>query len=250
MREEFKAFGIKGWGVTDEGLLFSGELIPYNQISKINLISTPSTALTNGIAQTRYNGKALTLGFKYADKMRAHTAIDFANLKIDALNGDVKEYKYYMRAHTGTSLEVYENYIVLNFMQTGSVLTNIVRGGALGGKKIKIVDLTSVQYREPAGMTVGFIQFAFPGSVESKGGISKAINDENTIPVQPTDASLAHEIVDYIERRRDELRQGSTAIPVQALSPADEIKKYKGLLDEGIITQEEFDVKKKQLLGL
>ncbi len=34
------------------------------------------------------------------------------------------------------------------------------------------------------------------------------------------------------------------------LSNADEILKYKRLLDEGIITQEEFDAKKKQLLGL
>ena len=31
---------------------------------------------------------------------------------------------------------------------------------------------------------------------------------------------------------------------------ADEIKKFKDLLDSGIITQEEFDAKKKQLLGL
>ena len=35
-----------------------------------------------------------------------------------------------------------------------------------------------------------------------------------------------------------------------SLSPADEIKKYKELLDSGAITQEEFDAKKKQLLGL
>lgn len=35
-----------------------------------------------------------------------------------------------------------------------------------------------------------------------------------------------------------------------AASPADELKKYKELLDMGIITQEEFDTKKKQLLGL
>lgn len=34
------------------------------------------------------------------------------------------------------------------------------------------------------------------------------------------------------------------------LSSADEIKKYKDLLDSGVITQEEFDEKKKQLLGL
>ena len=33
-------------------------------------------------------------------------------------------------------------------------------------------------------------------------------------------------------------------------SQADELKKYKDLLDSGIITQEEFDAKKKQLLGL
>ena len=34
------------------------------------------------------------------------------------------------------------------------------------------------------------------------------------------------------------------------LGNADELKKYKDLLDSGIITQEEFDAKKKQLLGL
>lgn len=33
-------------------------------------------------------------------------------------------------------------------------------------------------------------------------------------------------------------------------SNADELKKYKDLLDSGIISQEEFDAKKKQLLGL
>ncbi len=52
-------------------------------------------------------------------------------------------------------------------------------------------------------------------------------------------------------------------IPVNAVTPnsyyspsnsgqsvADELKKYKELLDSGTITQEEFDAKKKQLLGL
>jgi predicted Zn-dependent peptidase len=35
-----------------------------------------------------------------------------------------------------------------------------------------------------------------------------------------------------------------------ALSSAEELKKFKELLDLGIITQEEFDAKKKQLLGI
>ena len=34
------------------------------------------------------------------------------------------------------------------------------------------------------------------------------------------------------------------------LSAADELKKFKELLDSGVITQEEFEAKKKQLLGL
>lgn len=38
--------------------------------------------------------------------------------------------------------------------------------------------------------------------------------------------------------------------PTIVNSSADEIIKFKGLLDQGIITQEEFDAKKKQLLGL
>ena len=34
------------------------------------------------------------------------------------------------------------------------------------------------------------------------------------------------------------------------IDPADEIRKYKKLLDDGIITEEEFNGKKAQLLGL
>ena len=36
----------------------------------------------------------------------------------------------------------------------------------------------------------------------------------------------------------------------KTVSPADEILKYKALLDEGVLTQEEFEAKKKQLLSL
>ena len=37
---------------------------------------------------------------------------------------------------------------------------------------------------------------------------------------------------------------------INQVSEADELGKYKELLDKGVITQEEFDAKKKQLLGL
>lgn len=52
-----------------------------------------------------------------------------------------------------------------------------------------------------------------------------------------------------IERQSKPL---STATVHQEIpqSNADELKKYKDLLDSGVISQEEFDAKKKQLLGL
>ena len=48
---------------------------------------------------------------------------------------------------------------------------------------------------------------------------------------------------------REEIKQPSNTV-ISENSPFEEIKKYKELLDMGIITQEEFDAKKKQLLGL
>lgn len=41
-----------------------------------------------------------------------------------------------------------------------------------------------------------------------------------------------------------------TATPRANIGAAEELKTYKGLLDSGVITQDEFDAKKKQLLGL
>ena len=47
--------------------------------------------------------------------------------------------------------------------------------------------------------------------------------------------------------KRDE---ETPAILATGLSPADELKKYKELLDSGAITEEEFEEKKNQLLGI
>lgn len=44
--------------------------------------------------------------------------------------------------------------------------------------------------------------------------------------------------------------QNTPQKPAATLGTADELKTYKELLDSGVITQEEFDAKKKQLLGL
>lgn len=50
--------------------------------------------------------------------------------------------------------------------------------------------------------------------------------------------------------RQQERSKTAPIVEVPKSDEADQLKKYKELLDMGIITQEEFDAKKKQLLGL
>lgn len=53
-----------------------------------------------------------------------------------------------------------------------------------------------------------------------------------------------------VDRQSGKKVEVTPNVAPQSNSNADELKKYKDLLDSGVITQEEFDAKKKQLLGL
>ncbi len=249
MNISIKGAGLnKNWSVSDTALTIGSTEYPFSQISSFKLI-TPASAILPGTAQGYCGGKLIQCTFKFADRVTATQAISFIQEKIEEAQGTKKDYRYKLTAHTGSTLEIYDTYIIINHMQTG-FMNNALNGGALGGKKIDIKNLTSIQFREPAGFTVGFIQFAYPGSVESKGGVAAMINDENSIPIQPSMVEQAREIVSFIEKRKDELTAPQANTVIQQTSAADEIKKFKELLDMGVISQEEFDAKKKELLSL
>lgn len=61
---------------------------------------------------------------------------------------------------------------------------------------------------------------------------------------------IHNEISNLLIQRQNQQTPVATFTQEIPLSNADEIKKYKELLDMGVITQDEFDAKKKQLLGL
>lgn len=54
---------------------------------------------------------------------------------------------------------------------------------------------------------------------------------------------------DIIEKNYPEAVVQEKNVQAQPLSVADEIRKFKELMDEGIITKDEFEMKKKDLLG-
>lgn len=86
-------------------------------------------------------------------------------------------------------------------------------------------------------------------------GVSSAVGGGNhSYGCTKTELPTAYKIRDYISNwsaaPAAPAPQPVQQVVEQKTSPADEIRKYKGLLDDGIISQEEFEAKKKQLLGL
>lgn len=94
-------------------------------------------------------------------------------------------------------------------------------------------------------MSNGYIQFTLLGGNESRGGILAATKDENTVMFTKKYWNEMENLKKYIEKQQSILDNNSKETQI---SSADEIKKYKELLDEGIINQEEFDFKKKNCL--
>lgn len=63
-------------------------------------------------------------------------------------------------------------------------------------------------------------------------------------------SSINNTIHEVLDNLKSTSTQENMPQPTASTSTADEILKFKELLDSGIITQEEFEAKKKQLLGL
>src|SRR4030042_5112332 len=73
-------------------------------------------------------------------------------------------------------LALYKDFVRLD---RGTVMGFLTQG-LKGQKDIYFSSITSIQIKKP-GLAVGYIQFSIPGGNESKRGLFKSINDENTI---------------------------------------------------------------------
>ncbi|MBQ3052554.1 MAG: SHOCT domain-containing protein [Clostridia bacterium] len=110
--------------------------------------------------------------------------------------------------------------------------------------------ITGVKFMEGNAITKGHIKFLIKGIADTKAISFGSVSDSDRYAVLfgkklNTEALT---IKNFVEEKLDK-NENSTNI-FNPLSSADELKKYKELLDTGVITQEEFDATKKQLLGI
>lgn len=138
-------------------------------------------------------------------------------------------------------LEVYSSKIVI---KRKGILSKMTQGFFKGDKSIYIKQITAVQVKNGGILTNGYIQFTIGGGIESTKAILAATRDENSVIFKKKHNDLVREIQSYIEKQMEKTDGVQTT---QGIS--DEIRKLKALFDDGILTQDEFEKKKKQMLA-
>lgn len=150
----------------------------------------------------------------------------------------------------GLTLSVYEDCVSI----TPKGFLGFASKGMAGERKIFYKDISSVQFKPSTKLLSGFIEFYFAGHNTQKqgGGLFAGTNNDNRFTFHNKFLPDMVKINDYIQEKINNptQTQNTTTTQSQDNNAIEQIKQLKQLLDEGIITQEEFDAKKKQLLGL
>lgn len=126
-------------------------------------------------------------------------------------------------------------------------------------EQIPCAAIKTVTVKEP-GISYGKITFMVDQQnsmgVNIGFGVIAALGAERSFLYKKDDYWLAEKMRDYIlecQKPKPVVVQQTvvqTATTPSSTDAFDQIRKLKSLLDDGILTQEEFDAKKKQLLGL
>ncbi|MFC2153869.1 SHOCT domain-containing protein [Candidatus Altiarchaeota archaeon] len=117
--------------------------------------------------------------------------------------------------------------------------------GPKGNKEISIESISAIELKKP-GWTSGYIGFSFHGGKEHTKGFFTTHEDENSVLFLKNHEKGMVAIKELIEERIKGLKKGEEP----KKSGLDDLEKLAELKEKGIITQEEFEAKKKQILNL
>ena len=150
-------------------------------------------------------------------------------------------------------LAVYPDRVILARKGLNALMS---QGLGRGDKEISLRTLSAIQWRNAGLATLGYIQFTFMGASDLRGGIVAAQTDENSVTFNRRQQREFEQARALIDQHRAALSAPQAAAqpmpqaPAQPVSAADELAKWAGLRDSGAITAEDYEAKKRQLLGL
>src|SRR6266446_740362 len=142
------------------------------------------------------------------------------------------------KGHNG-QIELWADKIIIRRQGLLAFMTQ----GLKGDKEILTKQISSVQFKPAGTFFNGYIQFGFLGGLEAKGGIMQATQDENTVMFKQSQQTD----FEKLKRALDESRSSTTSNSEP--SGLNQLERLAKLVEQGFVTQEEFSLKKKQLLG-
>jgi hypothetical protein len=133
-----------------------------------------------------------------------------------------------------------------------TVTIHRTRGGyhPVGSRAIPIGQISGIQFKPSALLTAGWIKFLVPGTTErvrKPGAMVRedALRDPNVVPFYSRNQDAFVELKEALERAIAHQASAGSGI----LSPADELAKLGLLVQQGLLTAEEFETAKLRLLG-
>jgi hypothetical protein len=127
-------------------------------------------------------------------------------------------------------------------------LISFLSQGLKGDKEILISQISSIEFKPANGILNGYIQLSFIGGQESKGSFFDVSNDENTVMFESSQQPAFEAFKRELQERMRAASGGASS--KSSYSNLDELEKLAALRDKNIISSEEFESKKHQLLGL
>lgn len=156
----------------------------------------------------------------------------------------------------GTNGEITADYekVIISRKTIGGFLSQ----GIKGERVIYYRDLKSIEYKKPTILANGYIQLItnIELSTSTKNGMLgtkvAALHDQNIVILRAFNKKTVSDGEKINEFMQSKLHKAklTSANKTSSNSDADELIKLKKLVDAGIITQEDFDEKKRQILEI
>lgn len=237
MNMTFKASMCKEWTLTDDKIIFGNKEILLSSITEAKhspLIGKVTLFNSNGVIQVFYGTGAFdfaTLAYPAKQKEDGEKAAEYI---LTFVGGE----------ETKKEIEKQREIREKGFRKRCNVCGKIIC--------YTLEDLEENKRRaKSAGLSsIGGIAGALSGNYAAGATSNQTAADElnRIIDYTKCPSCGSRDLVDITDEDIAKINAQQNGQP--AISSADELKKFKELLDSGIITQEEFDAKKKQLLGL
>lgn len=262
----FKATWQKSWTLLNDRILYEDREILFTEIQSVKVFAKPTFA-TNGIIQIIVNNKVINLVYPHKSKKDGEKAILYLlenyggkeqKLNRKSINDIQTEINSLpCKDDWGTRKEIAELPAILGTDEHIKAMTS----GITDANTWLIVCTNKRVLMLDKGMIYGLRLIDIPldriNSIsQSKGlllGKISITDGATTRTIENVSNTTINFFADTVNKEIQLYKQAKITPITQVVhttSAADELIKYKQLLDMGVLTQEEFNAKKKELLNL